>query len=257
MKMRLSCLSLWVCLCLALAAPVTAQQQEAPVYTFVAEWTVDRPQWANFTAHFEKNNRPVLERLTSDGTLEGWGAYENVVHTPDGPTHGVFFISRTMAGIEKARLELIKLPVSPAQATAKHRDFYVRSLIHRSKTAAKSATGYLSVSATVLQPGKGTQWRELWDKNTQPILDPLLADGSILSYSIEVEQIHTDNPGLRYVVYIASSVEAEDKVNAAFAAANEKRSAEERRAIAAANAEVVVPGSHRDFFARIIAYSHK
>ncbi len=238
-----------------LLLPAMVAAQEPSHYTFVAEWAVPRTNWAEFTANFEKNTRPALDRMTADGTLVDWGSYENVVHTEDAPTHGVWWSSNSIAGTEKVRTELIKQAANPAMAGAKHRDYFLRSQIRQAKPG--SGSGYLSVSSTVVQPGKGRDWRELWDKFSKPIYDQLLADGTILFYAIQVEDIHTENPGRRFIVSITPNAEAEDKVAAAFNAAAQKRSAEERRAISAAFAETQVPGSHRDFFARVTAMSIK
>jgi hypothetical protein len=235
--------------------PAVVAAQEPTHYTFIAEWTVPRANWADFTANFEKNTRPVLDRRTADGTLVDWGSFENTVHTEEDSTHGVWWTSNTIAGIEKVRTELIKQAANPAMAGAKHRDFFLRSALRNAKAA--SGSGYLTVSSTVIQPGKGREWRELWNKFTKPVYDQLLADGTILFYAIQVEDVHTQNPGLRFVVSITANAEAEDKVAAGFDADAQKRSAEERRALGAAFADTQVPGSHRDFFARITAMSIK
>ena len=66
-----------VCVLLLLGSVAQAQPQH---YTFVAEWAVERSQWSEFVNNFERNSRPVLERLLADGTLVGWGAFEAVVH---------------------------------------------------------------------------------------------------------------------------------------------------------------------------------
>ncbi len=247
-----------VVLCLPLLAPVfvRAQQQEPPVYTFVALWNVPRAQWAEYTTWREKNAQPVLDRMFKDGTLVSWGNFETLVHQEDGYTHGVWWQASGIAGLERARLELIKLPPSPAMTGARHRDFLYRSLIHYTK-AAGPTSGYLRVSSSQVQPGKGDEFRKLWEKYAKPTYDELLANGTITYYELEVEDVHTQNPGWRYVVSIAPSAEAVDKVNATFVALNQKRSAEEREGISAMFREVTVPGAHWDYVARIASYAQK
>ena len=188
---------------LLLLAPLVAsaqQQQEPPTFTFVAEWAIPRAQWADFVAFNEKNGKPALDKLLADGTLIGYGTYATVVHQEERETHGTWFEATSIANIEKALGELLKLPPNPAITTgAKHHDFLLRSPLHRTK-AARGTNGYLWVSSTQLQPGKGQEWRELFDKYTKPVYDELLANGTILAYWIDVEQVHTDNPNWRYVV---------------------------------------------------------
>lgn len=242
-------------LCLVLVAPILASAQEPQTYTFVAEWAVPRAQWDEFTAFWEKNARPVLERLTADGTLVGWGVFAVRVHTVDGMTHGTWYWANSIAAGQRALDELIKLPPNPAQAGAKHRDYLLRSLVRKDRAA--SGNGYLWVSSVQVQPGKGQQWRELWEKYTKPVYDELQANGTISMYELVVEHVHTENPGTRFVAYVTPSADGLDKVQAALAAAGAKRSAEENRAIGAAFAEVTVAGAHRDFFARVSSYARK
>lgn len=242
-------------LCLALVAPMVATAQEPQTYTFVAEWAVPRAQWDEFTAFWEKNARPVLERLTADGTLVGWGIFASRVHLVDATTHGTWYWANSLAAGQRALDELLKLPPNPATAGAKHRDYLLRSLIRKDRAA--SGSGYLWVGSVQVQPGKGQQWRELWEKYTKPVYDELQANGTISMYELVVEHVHTEDPGTRFVAYVTPSADGLDKVRAALAAAGEKRSAEENRAIGAAFAEVTVAGAHRDFFARVSAYAHK
>ena len=245
--------------CLLCLAPLTlaAQQMEPPVYSFVAEWSIPRAQWGDFTYAFERVQRPILEKSLADGNLNSWGVYTNIVHTEDGITHGVWFSSATLAGLEKVRTELIKQPPNQGMlAATKHRDYQLQSLVYRSKTTGPTG-GYLSVSATLVKPGKGLEWRKLWEKNFKPVLDELLANGTILAYGVDRETVHTEDPGWRYEYTVSPSAEAEDKVSAAFRAAAEKRTEEERKALTQAFLDLTVPEAHRDFWALLSAYAHK
>lgn len=245
-------------LCLLAAAPMVAlaQQQEPPIFTFVAEWDVPRAQWGDYTAFGEKNARPVQDRLAADGTLMNWGNYATTVHEEKGITHGVWYTAHSVAGIEKALGEFLKLPPNPAVFGARHQDYLLRSLIHRGR-ATSASSAYLWVSITVVQPGKGQQWREHWEKYSKPTYDELFSNGTISEYTVYVEHVHNHDPAMRYVVYVAPTADGVDKVRAAFAALEQKRSGEENRAIGAAFAEVTVPGTHRDYFARVSTYWHK
>ena len=74
---------------------------------------------------------------------------------------------------------------------------------------------------------------------------------------MDAEYVHTADPAWRHVVYVAPSADAIDKLNAAFQAASQKRSAEERRAIGDAFTSILVPGVHTDYFARVVSYASK
>lgn len=242
-------------LCLTLLSPslLLAQQAQPPTYIFVAEWAVPRDQWDAFAQNWDKNIKPVLERHAGNGTLVHWGAFSSVVHEEGAMTHGIWFASGSVAGIERVREELIKLPPTPFQATAKHRDYFLRSILHAGRTTAP-ASGYLMVSSQIVQPGKGADWRAHFEKYSKPVYDELVKNGTISMYTVDGEYIHTTASGLRFTVYVTPTADGVDKVNAAFQAANEKRSAEERRAIGQAFADLVVAGEHRDGFSRAMSY---
>ena len=246
-------------LVLALAAPLAswAQQQEPPTFIRVADWTIPRGNWEEYVAFTKKNVQPLFEKLMADGTITGWGFFSTAVHEEDGYTHGSWYSANSIANSEKALAELVKLPQSPIiTAGPKHRDYLLRAPLLRTR-AASGSNGYLWVSGTLVQPGKGQEWRELWDKYTKPVYDELLANGTIVFYAINVEQVHTLNPGQRWVVYVAPSADAIDKVRAAFEAAGQKRGADANRGIGQAFADVTVAGVHRDFFANVTSYAQK
>lgn len=254
-----------VCLILAafvvlLLAPLvaSAQQQEPPIFTFVSEWTIARAQWDEFTAQWDRGARQILERMIADGTIVSWGRYMTVVHEQDQSTHGSWYAATSMAAIEKVLAELLKLPPNPAITAAgvKHRDYYLRSLAQK-RRAGTGSGAYLWVSSTKVQPGKGQQWRELWDKYTKPVYDELVANGTIAMLSLDVEQVHTDESGWRYAVYIVPNADGLDKVRAAFDAAAQKRGPEANRGVGEAFAAVTVAGAHRDYFARVLNYAQK
>ncbi len=257
MSKRVSLLLAMLALMLLAPLAVSAQQQEPPTFTYVSEWAVPRAQWADWVAYAQKNTKPIFEKAMADGTIIGWGMYTTVVHDDSGITHGSWYEATSIAAIEKVGAELAKLPQNTIlTAATKHRDYLLRSTFHRSK-AASGSNGYLWVNATQIQPGKGQQWRELWDKYNKPYFEELHASGTLLAYWIDVEQVHTENPGWVYVVYTAASADAVDKVGSGLAARAQKRSPEENRAIGEAFAGVTVAGTHRDFFARVSHYSQK
>ncbi len=246
-----------------LSAGTAAVAQTTPpptptTLTYVGEWKIPRAQWGAFAVDFEKNTRPVLEKLGAAGTLVGWGAYETVVHTEEGYTHGVWWSAASYAGIEAARAELLKSAATSASLTAAtgHHDLFLRAVAGNGKPAS-GAGGYLTVSRYLMKPGSAQDWRALWDKHSKPIYDDLVAKGVLNAYSIDVEEMHTDNPGWRLLVTLTPSIEAEDQFGAALDAVDSKRTPEERKTIALQQAAVVEPGSHRDLFAKIIRHWSK
>lgn len=240
-----------------LAAPTaTAQQPASPAtYTFVAEWDIPRAQWGTYVTDFETHARPVLEKLAADGTLVGWGGYEAIVHSENAPSHGTWWSSTTIAGIERARAELVRMSVSmKSLASAEgHRDYLLRGLIGNGKSGS-GTNGYLSVSTYVVKPMQGQEWRRLWEQYTKPVMDELVSSGTLIGYTVDTEYVHTTNPGLRMIATLSPSAEAEDKIDAAMDAAFSKRPEEERRKVGEAFSATLEPGAHRDSYMRVIRY---
>ncbi len=235
---------------LLLALPAMAQ--EAPVYTYVAHWNVPRAQWAEFTAFGEDDVRPVLERMLADGTIVAWANFATEVHVENGITHGVLWSATSIAGIERALAELTKLPSVPAAVgAAKHSDLLLRSLIHRGGTAGPTS-GYVWVFHGQVQPGRGGEWRDLWEQYFKPVYDELLDNGTILAYHFAVEYVHTQNSRRRFIWYVAPNAEALEKVNAALAGVFQNNPT-----LRAAHGRVTVRSEHRDYFARYLNYAHK
>jgi len=244
-------------LAMAVLLPPAAQAQQQTIYTFVAEWHVPRAQWGAFTDAAMKNTVPVLERLVADGTLVEFAITASVVHTEEGPTHTSWWSAASFAGVNRALGELLKVSQLAEFSSAKHRDHLLRSVIYESSKTAKLTSGFGHLGLTRVKPGKARDWRELYDKYNKPVYDKLLADGVILGYGVDVESIHTEDPGNRMSWFLAANAESVDKVDAAIAAAQQQATPVERRAISAAFADVTVPGSHRDSLDRIIYYVHK
>jgi len=246
-------------LALSLLAPLvaSAQQQEPPTITYVSEWAIPRAQWDDYVSFTRKNTLPVFEKLMADGTITGWGFYATNVHDEGGITHGDWFQASSVANIEKTLLTLTKLSQNPFNVAAtKHRDYLLRSQVRRSK-AASGSDGYLWVNYTQLKPGKNEEWRALFDNAIKPLLDGLVADGSFISYEMDTEVIHTDNPDGLFLVYVAPKAEGIDKFLAAVGARMAQATPDERRAFTEAFSGATVTGAHRDFFARVLNYAQK
>ena len=246
------------CFVLALPQVVSAQQAPPSGYTFVAEWNVPRDKWPEASTFFDKGLRPIHERLVADGTLVDYGVFETIVHdaSENGYTHGVWWSSTSYAGIEKARAEALKVTPAPALSAAKHHDYLLRTQVSKYK-AGSGTGGYLRVNSSVVKPGKGGAWRALWDKYNKPVYDELVANGTLSLYAVQTEFVVTLDPGTRMVVTVTPNAEGVDKVGAALAAAAAKRTPEERDAITAAFADVLVAGANRSYMARVNSYSAK
>jgi hypothetical protein len=243
---------------LLLLVSLAASAQQQPTYIMVSEWTIPRAQWTDWVAFGEKNAKPIYEKFAGDGTILSWGTYANIVHVEGQATHASWYETSSLAGIEKVLAELTKIPPSPIMtaATTKHRDFLLQTQIRQSR-AGSGTNGFLRVNNTMVQAGKGQQWRELWEKYNKPLFDEMLASGAILGYWVGGEQVHTEDPGGVFIAFLTPNAEGVDSFFKGAAARGQKRSAEENRAIGEAFAGVTVGSAHRDSYARVLNYGVK
>jgi len=252
---------------LGLAVVSTVRAQDQPVvYTRVAQWQIARPNWGAYEKDLKKSLVPVMEKLLADGVIIEFGADRTTVHTPEGYTHSTWFCAKSLAGLEKALDTLVESEnkLTPEErkkqdtdfAGTKHADLILRSVLFKNRMV-KTDKGYGIVSVQKMLPGKAQDYQDLFDKYTKPILEQLYKDGAVTSYGVDTELVHTGDSGLRFFWQVMPDAEALDKVEAAFDAARQKRTPEERRAIGQAFAELRDGAAHRDSQANIIYYSAK
>jgi hypothetical protein len=261
---KLSLIGLAAALAVLSAGTTATAQTPAPAaappttFTFVAEWQVPRDKMATFATDFEKNSRPVLEKLGASGTLVSWGAYEYVVHTPEGYTHGVWWSATSYAGIEAARGELVKNVAASTSLTAAtgHGDRYLRVIGGKGKPASGTG-GFLTISRYEVKAGSAQDWRQVWDKSNKASWDEAVDKDVLNAYAIYVEDVHTESPAVRIVVTLSPSAEAEDKFGDALAAAEAKLSPADQKTAGLQMAAVLEPGKHRDGYAKIIRHWRK
>jgi hypothetical protein len=230
---------------------------EARTYRFQSEWRVPQKSIAVFAAELEKNVRPILQKLMEQGTVTDYGTFMTLVREEEGPTNGYWFGIPTYAALPKALDALAKLPPSAlGESAVKQHDYFLRHELRLTRPSA-GTNGYYYFNSTLIQPGKQGQWREWWDHYQKPLYERFLADGLITNYEIDEGEMHTMDPNWQYLIWIATSGEALDKMNDAWIARAKRQTAEEKRAMAAELAAVVVAGSHRDYFAHALSYGSK
>ncbi len=232
------------------------QARSQTVYTYVSEFQVPRANWVQFAEDSDKTVKPIFERLMADGTILSWGIFEDIVHTPQGTTHGAWWQATSLAGITHVLDELRKAGPRPGQlAATKHEDLLLRSVSRASAVA--GASGYLRVIGVVTQPGKSDQYVEAIKKYLGPTFEEQLKNGTITYYGMDAQYVNTEAPSLRYSVFAFPNAQAMDTFAAAITATFDKMSPDERKAWEAAIAETTVPNSRRDFMSRITHYAHK
>jgi hypothetical protein len=202
------------------AAPAVAQtevKEKPPMYSYVGNWAIPRAQWGEM----EKANtadQPIYDKAFKAGTIVGYGNDVTIVHQGDGQTHDEWWSAMSMAGL----LNVLEQFYQSGSATSgvlasatKHWDgIYVSRYYNWHAGSWKGL--YTRVGSYKLKPDAPNDAVEMLSKNLfVPLLEKLLADGTIHEYEIDTEAVHTDNPAIFSVVFIAANAEALDKVNAA------------------------------------------
>ncbi len=202
------------------AVPACAQdeaKEKPPMYSYVAFWNLPRAQWADM----EKNNavdQKVLDKALADGAIVGYGNDMNVVHTADGATHDNWWSAMSMAAVLTVLDRFYKsgTATSPVLASAtKHSDgIYVSRYYNWRPGSYKNA--YTRVAIYKLKGDVPEHAIETLSKSfIVPILEKLIADGSLIEYEIDTEAIHTEAPGTFWVDVISPNAEGLDKLNEA------------------------------------------
>jgi len=228
------------------------QMEPAPiVYTFVAEFQVPRANWAAYSEDTEKTAVPVLQKLTADGTLVAWSTFEQIVHTPDGYTHGAAWSSTSISGLMKVLDEIRKAGPRPGQiAATKHEDYLMQTSLYHVGTGTPA---YLRVVCSNAKADKPADFTAMMKKLLLPTFEEQLKKGVATYYGIDEQYVNTTSPSTRCVVLNYPNAESMDKWAAALNATIAKWSPAEREEYL--NATVL--DSRRDIMARITHSGHK
>lgn len=187
-----------------------------PMYSYVADWQVPRANWPDV----EKATAPVtavLQKALSDGTLVGCGSDINLVHQPELETHDLWWSSMSMAGLVKTldQIHAASDPATPVLNNSKHWDEVYVSRFYNWKSGSYQHA-YTHVAFYKFKDDAPDDALEtLSSQMVAPLLEKLLADGTILEYEIDTQAIHTEDPNGFAIVYITPTPEGIDTVQAA------------------------------------------
>jgi len=198
-------------------AQMSEVKEKPPMYTYVGFWNIPRPQWGEMAKN-DAADQKVLDKALASGAIVGYGNDENLVHSPDGPTHDGWWSAMSMAGVLNVLDQFYKSgsATTPVLASAtKHWDgVFVSRYYNWHAGSWKDA--YSHGSSYKLKASAPDEAVSTLSKNLfVPFLEKLLADGTIHEYEVDTEAVHTESPGTFWIFYLASNAEAIDKVNAA------------------------------------------
>ena len=235
-------------------APARAQMSEVkekpPMYSYVSFWNIPRAKWADM-AKSDEADKKILDKALADGTIVGYGNDVNLVHQPDGETNDGWWSSMSMAGLIKVLEEFYKSgsATSPVlESATKHWDGIFVSRYYN--WHAGSWKGLYTLGAYWrLKPDAPNDAVEKLSKHLiVPLMEKLLADGTIHEYEVDTEAVHTEAPGAFWIFYLGANAEALDKAHAALL-----ESLKANPLAGPAFGSMVEFEKHRDFLARTSA----
>src|ERR1700726_4986996 len=143
MKKRIAGLLVIVLAVMLVPAALPQMEPTPVVYTYVSQFQVPRANWAAYAEDTEKTVVPIVEKLAADGTILSWSTFEQVIHTPEGYTHGAAWSSTSISGLMKVLDEVRKAGPRPGQiAATKHEDYLLHTTMNR---AGSGTPAYLRV----------------------------------------------------------------------------------------------------------------
>jgi hypothetical protein len=241
-----------VVLAVVVVPAAISQMEPTPrVYTFVSQFQVPRANWAQYAEDTEKTFVPIAEKMLADGNIVSWSTFENVVHTPDGYTHGAAWSSSSIAGLMKVLDEVRKAGPRPAQiAATRHEDLLMQTTMYH---AGSGTPTYLRVVCSNTKADKPEGYAAALKKYLVPTFEEQIKQGAATYYALDEQYVNTGAPSTRCLVITYPNADGIDKWATAINATLGKMSAADREAFFGST----VADSRRDFMSRITHSGHK
>ena len=251
MKKRIAGLLVMVLAVMLVPAALPQMEPTPVVYTYVSQFQVPRAHWAAYSEDTEKTVVPIVEKMTADGTILSWSIFEQVIHTPDGYTHGAAWSSTSISGLMKVLDEIRKGGPRPGQiAATKHEDLLMQTSMYR---VGSGTPTYLRVVCSSAKADKPGEYAATLKKLLVPTFEEQVKKGVATYYSVDEQYVNTAPPSTRCVVINYPNAESIDKWAAAINTTMSKWSPAERAEFAGST----VADSRRDIMARITHSGHK
>ncbi len=200
-------------------AQMSPVKEKPPNYSYVSNWQLPRTQWGAVDKS-NADDTKLLEKAVADGTLTGYGFDETLTHSADGETHDQWWSASSLAGVFNMLDQFYKAGTTTSpllESATKHWDS-VWEARYYDWHAGSYKDAYTFVATYRLKATAPDDALDSLSKNlVGPLLEKLLADGSLIEWEIDTQAIHTDAPGEFMIIYVAQKPDAMDKVNAAIA----------------------------------------
>jgi hypothetical protein len=140
---------------------------------------------------------------------------------------------------------------APVLAASKHWDYILSSREHNGH-AGTFTNGYLRVARWPAKAGGSDPEGKIQRATMVGILEKLLSDGAIHSYTIDEEVVHSEDPGTTFVVFVSNGAEGLDKFNAAI-----EETRKSNPVALAAYGTLIDAHGHRDVLAHVNVMANK
>jgi hypothetical protein len=234
-----------------------AQQAKPQPLIFWYVYTIQPGKEDEFLDLVKTVGQPVRDKLMADGVVQAWGVQASMLRVPGQGTHWIWYVVADWSGIEKVdaamRAQIAKFSSTDSMAAGKKgqkpagsvndrlremadmsktHDYVTRELVsNESSTTPAGVLPYTRYGFVKVKPGKGGDYRRAWEKYNKPVYDKLIADGVILGYGLDVEDVRTSGEFTHFTWVDTKDLAAMDKLRAAFIADREHRTQEEQDAI--------------------------
>lgn len=198
-------------------AQSSEMKEKPPLYTYVSNWTIPRARWAEMAKDTSNTNK-VLEQDLGSGNIVGYGDDTTLVHTLEGSTHDNWWSATSVAALFNVLDEFYKngAAVSPVlESATRHSDQVFVSHFYNWRAGAYKGA-YTHAAVYKLKADAPDDAVGMLSKTIiEPLLEKLLAQGAVIEYEIDEEEVHTDSSDRFWVVWISPNSQGLDKADAA------------------------------------------
>jgi hypothetical protein len=195
----------------ALAGAQTSKVKEkAPMYSYIEVWNIPRDQWAA-RAKQAAAARNILDKAIADGTIVAYGFDEN-------PLHDTFWLGMSKAALQKVKDQFQKAGITPMPTKTGAAAPPVSILISRYYNwhAGTWKNAYVHVGIYKMKPGAPPDVVDTLSQNFfAPVLEKMLANGSIFEWETDTYADPKDGPGTFLIAYLSETSEGLEKTNKA------------------------------------------
>jgi len=209
-------------------AQTDAVKERPLLYRYESYWTIPPAHWGDVDKDNATSNQKALAPALADGTLVGYGDDENLVRFREAFTHSNWWLANSTAGVLKVLDAFDKGGTSSSSRI-------INSTQHWTQ---KYYSQFYNWKAGSWKGAYGKKWSFTLRRGIDPdeamralasfyvpLFESLLADGTIVEYEIDREEIFSysaDSAGQVIMAYVTPTADSSTKVGKAFTAAYEK-----------------------------------